>query len=289
MTETILTDDAFPQPKSEDDVSQFMRDIRKYPLLTPEQEREIALLCAKGDTAAIRTMVNSNLRLVVSIAREFAGRGIPLLDLIQEGSLGLLAAAKKFDPTMETRFSTYATKWIRQGIDRAVLNQSGMIRVPLHTMEKIRKLIAVRDALREETGRKPETWEIAQRSGIPEKKVEEYLANYPEVGSLNVPVGEDGEDPLQVLVENTRAAQPEESLVRKELERTVNKVLEMLDPRQQLLLRLRFGMEDGVCHSLQQIADHMDVSKERVRQLERQALDKLQQLGAGVGLEDFLK
>ena len=289
MTETILTDEAFPTVKSEDDISRFMRDARMYPLLTPEQEKEIAVRCARGDHEAICTMVNSNLRLVVSIAREFSGRGLPLMDLIQEGSMGLLAAARKFDPTMDTRFSTYATKWIRQGIDRAVLNQTGMIRVPLHTMEKIRKLIAIRTALREETGRKPENWEIARRSGIPEKKVAEYLSNYPEVDSLNVPVGKDGEDQLQTLVENKEAPQPEEAMVRKELESAVNKVLEMLEPRQQYLLRLRFGMEDGKCHSLQQIGDILGISKERARQIERQALDKLQQLGAGLGLEDFLK
>lgn len=271
---------------AEEDVSQFLREIRQYPLLTPEQELDIAKGCALGDKEAIRTMVNSNLRLVVSIAREYAGRGVPLLDLIQEGSIGLLAAAKNFDYTQECRFSTYATKWIRQGVNRCVLNHAGLIRVPLHTMEKMRKILAVKASLQQKSGEEPTVDEIAEQSGIPGKKVQQLMDLLPQVCSLDAPAGEDGT--LQLLLENTHAPQPQEELVRRELKHTLETLLGMLDERQQQVLRLHFGMEDGVCHSLEQIGGILGVSKERARQIEHQAMDKLQKLGAGLGLEDFL-
>lgn len=271
----------------EDDVSRYLHEIRRFPLLSAQQERTLAMDCARGDEDAIRTMVNSNLRLVVSVAREYAGRGVPLLDLIQEGSIGLLAAAKNFDYTLDVRFSTYATKWIRQGVNRCVLNHAGLIRVPLHTMEKMRKLMAVRAALKQETGEEPTVAEIAQRSGTPEEKVAHLLELLPQVCSLDAPAGEDAT--LQVLLEDLQAPQPYEELVRGELKRTLETLLGMLSARQQMVLRLHFGMDDGVCHSLEEISVILGVSKERTRQIERQAMDKLQKLGAGLGLEDFLE
>ena len=271
---------------AEEDVSQFLREIRRYPLLTPEQELDIAKGCAQGDEEAIRAMVNSNLRLVVSIAREYAGRGVPLLDLIQEGSIGLLAAAKNFDYTQDCRFSTYATKWIRQGVNRCVLNHAGLIRVPLHTMEKMRKILAVKASLQQKNGIEPTVEELAAHSGIPGKKVQQLMDLLPQVCSLDAPAGDDGT--LQLLLENTHAPQPQEELVRRELKHTLETLLGMLDERQQQVLRLHFGMEDGVCHSLEQIGGILGVSKERARQIEHQAMDKLQKLGAGLGLEDFL-
>ena len=149
-----------PVSAGEDDVRQYLQEIRRYPRLTPEEERELARQCAEGDEEAIRKMVNSNLRLVVSIAREYAGRGVPLLDLIQEGSIGLLVAAKKFDYTLDYRFSTYATKWIRQGVTRCLLNHNGMIRVPLHTAERLRKIFAAKAALIQEN----EAWNRRKRT-----------------------------------------------------------------------------------------------------------------------------
>lgn len=273
----------------EDDASQFLRDIRNYPLLTPEQELEVAKGCARGDAEAIRTMVNSNLRLVVSVAREYAGRGVPLLDLIQEGSIGLLSAAKNFDHTQNCRFSTYAAKWIRQGVNRCVLNHAGLIRVPLHTMEKMRKILAIKAALTQKNGQEPTTAEIAAVCDIPADKITELLELVPNVCSLDTPTGENGEDTLQNQLENLQAPQPYEALVRQELKESLESLLALLNERQQQILRLRFGMEDGVCYSLQQIADQLGISKERTRQIERQAMDKLQKLGAGIGLEDFLE
>ena len=271
----------------EDDVSQYLRQIRSYPLLTPQQERTLAMGCAEGDEEAIRTMVNSNLRLVVSIAREYAGRGVPLLDLIQEGSIGLLTAARKFDYTMDCRFSTYAAQWIRQGVSRCILNHAGLIRVPRHTMERMRKLLAIKASL-QQLGYEPTTEDLSRQSGIPEEKVEELLALVPQVYSLDAPAGDAENDTLQTLLEDVQAPQPQEELVRRELNNTMEKLLGMLNERQRQVLRLHFGMEDGVCHSLAQIGKMLEISKERARQIEHQAMDKLRTLGADLGLEDFL-
>lgn len=287
MTGAVLEKENMAPVNQEDDVSQYLREIKRYPLLTPEEERALAMGCARGEEEAIRTMVVSNLRLVVSIAREYAGRGVPLLDLIQEGSIGLLAAAKNYDYTQQCRFSTYATKWIRQGVNRSVLNHGGLIRVPLHTMEKIRKLLAIRSALHQESGQEPEIGEIAARSGIPEEKARELLELYPQVCSLDAPAGEDGT--LQMLLEDLRTPQPQEKLVRRELNHTIESLLGMLSQRQQQVLRLHFGIEDGVGHSLEEIGRILGISKERARQIERQAMDKLLTLGAGLGLEEFLE
>ena len=273
----------------EDDVSQYLREIRRYPLLTQAQERDLARRCALGDQDAIRQMVTSNLRLVVSVAREYAGRGVPLLDLIQEGSIGLLAAAKKFDYTLDYRFSTYATKWIRQGVTRYLMQQGSLIRVPLHTYEKIRKVQSVASQLLTELGREPSEGEIAVRCEIPVERVRQLQQLNPETCSLDAPVGVDEEDSLGFLLEDIQAPQPQEKLIREELSRILEDLLSMLTERQRMVLRLHFGMEDGQCHSLEQISIRFGVSKERVRQIERQAMERLQKLGAGLGLEDFLE
>lgn len=287
MTIGLLEKDTqIPTPEqSEDDVSGFLREIRQIPRLTAEQEQELAKRCADGDEEAVRVLVSSNLALVISLARDYAGRGVPLMDLVQEGSIGLLTAAKKFDYRLHYRFSTYATDWILQSIRRYLESHGSLIRIPRHTGERIRKLQKAAVQLRQE-GKEPTAAAIAQRSGIPEGKVSQYLMLIPEVCSLDAAVNEDAT--LQELLENVQAPEPLQELVRRELKDTMEILMTQLTLRQQQVLRLRFGMEDGTCYSLEKIGVQLGISKERARQIEKEAIEKLHRLGIRLGLEDFL-
>ena len=233
-------------------------------------------------------MVSSNLRLVVSIAREYAGRGVPLMDLIQEGSIGLITAATKFDYTQNNRFSTYASYWIRQGINRYLMNNAGLIRVARHTQEKMKKILAAATAAQQE-GIEPDARELSLRTGIEEDKVEELLELIPKETSIEAPAGDSENDTLGSLLPDTLTPDPQEELVRQELCHTMDVLLGMLSERQREVLRLHFGMEDGTCHSLDTIGKKLGISKERARQIEQQAFEKLRKLGADIGLEDFLQ
>ena len=261
---------------TDNEMSQYLQDIRQFPRLTPEEELALAKRCAMGDEDAIRQMVNSNLRLVVSIAREYHGRG-PLLDLCQEGSIGLLKATKKFDYTKNTRFSTYATDWIRREILRYIAGND-LISVPEYTGDQIRRLQRERARLLAETGEEPTDEALATALGVTPAAVRKLLGFCLEICSLDN--AEQARD--------TDAAQPHTALLRQELEDILNQLMSRLDARQQTILRLYFGMEDGICHSHEEIAKRLGVSKERVRQLKNKAIEKLQIMGADFGLEDFL-
>ncbi len=284
MTEGLLEITA---PQS-DDVGRYIQEIRSYPRLTAEEERELAMACRAGDEEAVRKMVSANLRLVVSVAREYADRGVPLLDLFQEGSIGLLIAAKNFDYTLEYRFSTYATKWIRQRIWRYIAAHMGLIRVPEHTAQRVRQVLSARTKLMQQLQREPTDEELAQACEITVERVNTLLGYVPEICSLDAPVGKEEDGTLGVLLEDTQTPQPFESLVRQELKETLEELLGKLDARYSLVLRLHFGMEDGVCYSQEEIGRKLGVSKERVRQIEQQAIKKLAKWSAGLGLEDFL-
>ena len=284
-----ITADPIPttaQSVPEDGVSLYLREIRSIPMLSEKEEKELALRCSAGDDEAVRRMVSANLRLVVSVAREYAGRGVPLLDLIQEGSIGLLTAAKKFDPALGFRFSTYATKWIRRGILRCLAEQGDMIRVPAYTAEKIRKVQQAENALLQADGTPPTAEQLSEKLNMTADQVKKLLLLEPQVSSLDAPLGED--TTMSMLLEELHELQPQQQLIREELSRILEALFSMLTERQQMVLRLHFGMEDGICHSLEDISNRFGVSKERIRQIERQAMEHLKKNGAEFGLEDFL-
>lgn len=275
-----------PDITTQEDMRQFLEEIRRYPLLTAEEEWELARRSALGDEEAIRQLVNANMRLVVAIARRYYCGAVPMLDLIQEGAIGLLTAARKFDYTRAVRFSTYASKWIRQGVIRYTVIHGNPIRVPAHTASLIRKVTEAQDQLRQSLQREPELYEVATLCQMPTDKVLQLLQMQPKTCSLDAPAGEND---TGIDLKDLQAPQPQEALVREELNRTMESLLSMLNDRQQRILRLRFGMEDGKPHSLEEIGHILGISKERVRQVEKQAMDKLKKLGADMGLEDFLE
>ena len=288
MTSALLEKEQKQKEIASDEVSRYLQEIRQNPRLSATEERELARRCAGGDEDALRHLVSANLRLVVSVAKEYVGRGVPLLYLIQEGSIGLLTAAKKFDYTLDYRFSTYATKWIRQGITRCLMNHAGLIRVPAYTAERMRKLMQAKTVLFQENEAEPTVEELAQYTGFPKEKVAQLLELIPELCSIDAPVSPEEDGTLAMLLEDVQATQPEEEMIRRELAQILGQLLAQLDERQQQILRLRFGMDDGVCRSFEEIGNTLGVSKERARQVARQAMDKLQKLGASLGLEDFL-
>ena len=271
----------------DEDIRQYLTEIRRFPVLTAQRERELARLCAAGDADAIKAMVSCNLRLVVSVAREYAGRGAAMPDLIQEGSIGLIVAAKKFDYTLGFQFSTYATKWIRQRIRLFLSEHLAQIRVPAYTAARMRRLRQESQRLRQELDREPTIDEIACAAELTPEQARELLTLTPELCSLDAPAGEEGS--MLELLPAADDSDVQEERIRRELKTVMEELLLELTERQRTILRLHFGMDDGVCHSLEDIGRSLGVSKERVRQIERQAMSKLQKIGSGLGLEDFLE
>ena len=282
VDEAVNTDTA-----ADNSIQQFMQDMCQYPLLTDEEERALAKACAQGDEDAIKKMVACNLRLVVAIARPYASRDVPLLDLIQEGSIGLMRAARKFDYTRELKFSTYASKWIWNYVDRCVKSHSNLIEIPDNVIDNLNKVRRVKSELRQEYGDEPTTEEIAEHCQMKIRDVEKLLKDYPEVCRLDSPVGENGEDDLYVVIEDPDSFKPQEEAVHQALKNTLDVMISQLDERQQRVVRLHYGLEDGETHSFQSIAEKMGITREGARQIDVRAREKLRNIGKAYGLEDF--
>ncbi len=271
-----------------DPVRMYLKEIGKIPLLSREEEKEVAKRLSEGDEEAKNTMIEANLRLVVSIAKRYVGRGMHLLDLIQEGNMGLLKAVDKFDYTKDYKFSTYATWWIRQSITRAVADQARTIRIPVHMVETINKVSRASRNLVQELGREPTIAEISERAGISEEKVTEVIKVAQEPVSLETPVGEEDDSHLGDFIQDDSAKEPAESASYNMLREQLAKVIETLTPREARVLRLRFGLEDGRLHTLEEVGKEFEVTRERVRQIESKALRKLRHPSRSKILKDFL-
>lgn len=275
--------------KGNDPVRLYLQQIGRVPLLTAEEEIELAHRIAQGDEEAKRRLTEANLRLVVSIARRYAGRGMLILDLIQEGNLGLFKAVDKFDPSKGFKFSTYATWWIRQAITRAIADQARTIRVPVHMVETINKLARVSRQLLQELGREPTEAEIAERMELSESKVREILKVAQEPVSLETPVGEESDSHLGDFIEDREAKAPADSAAYGLLRELLSDVLGTLTEREENVLRLRFGLDDGRPRTLEEVGKTFGVTRERIRQVEAKALRKLRHHSRSKRLKDFLE
>ena len=282
------TDELADSLSTDDPVRMYLKEIGKVPLLTPEEEVALAIRMAEGDEEAKHRMTEANLRLVVSIAKRYVGRGMLFLDLIQEGNLGLIKAVEKFDHTKGYKFSTYATWWIRQAITRAIADQARTIRIPVHMVETINKTIRVSRQLLQELGHDPSAEEIAEEMGMPVEKVRDILKIAQEPVSLETPIGEEEDSHLGDFIPDEDASEPSEaasfSLLREQLE----EVLDTLAPREKKVLELRFGIVDGRTRTLEEVGKEFNVTRERIRQIEAKALRKLRHPSRSKKLRDFL-
>jgi RNA polymerase primary sigma factor len=274
---------------ADDSVRLYLREIGKIPLLTGEQEVSLAKRIEAGDKAAKDAMAEANMRLVVSIAKKYIGRGLDLLDLIQEGNTGLLRAVEKFDYTKGYKFSTYATWWIRQAITRAIADQARTIRIPVHMVETINKLIRTQRRLVQELGREPLPEEIAAEMEMDVDKVNHILKIKQDIVSLEAPVGEEEDSQLGDFIADEDSLTPEEAATHQLLKEHVNGVLALLTPREQKILRMRFGLEDGRSHTLEEVGQEFGVTRERIRQIEAKALAKLRKHRESKKLRDYLR
>ena len=272
----------------EDPVQVYLRSIGRIKLLTPTEEIELARRIAKGDMLAKKRLVQSNLRLVVSVAKKYQGRGLPFLDLIQEGNVGLIRAAEKFDAERGYKFSTYATWWIRQGITRALADKSRTIRVPVHLVETINALRKVTRRLSQELGRRPTMEELAKEMNVTLTKVKEILAANRMPLSLDTPYGEDEDNSLAELVEDENSKRPEDSTEASLMSSDIHGVLKLLTPREREVLIYRFGLNDGKQRTLEQVGKLIGITRERTRQIELKALRALRQCKQTSRLKDYL-
>lgn len=272
----------------EDPVRMYLKEIGKVPLLSAEREIELAKRMEEGDEDAKKELAEANLRLVVSIAKRYVGRGMLFLDLIQEGNLGLIKAVEKFDYHKGYKFSTYATWWIRQAITRAIADQARTIRIPVHMVETINKLIRVSRQLLQELGREPLPEEIAKELDMPVDRVREILKISQEPVSLETPIGEEEDSHLGDFIQDDNVPVPAEAAAQTLLKEQLDEVLDTLTEREQKVLRLRFGMNDGRARTLEEVGKEFDVTRERIRQIEAKALRKLRHPSRSRKLRDYL-
>ena len=272
----------------EDQVRMYLKEIGKVPLLSADEEVELAKRMAEGDEDAKKRLAEANLRLVVSIAKRYVGRGMLFLDLIQEGNLGLIKAVEKFDYHKGFKFSTYATWWIRQAITRAIADQARTIRIPVHMVETINKLIRVSRQLLQELGREPTPEEIAAELDMPVERVREILKISQEPVSLETPIGEEEDSHLGDFIQDDNVPVPAEAAAQTLLKEQLDEVLDTLTEREQKVLRLRFGMDDGRARTLEEVGKEFDVTRERIRQIEAKALRKLRHPSRSRKLRDYL-
>ena len=272
----------------DDPVKVYLKEIGRVPLLTPEEEVELAIKIKQGDAAAKKRLSEANLRLVVSIAKRYLGRGMQFLDLIQEGNLGLIKAVEKFDYTKGFKFSTYATWWIRQAITRAIADQARTIRIPVHMVETINKVKKVSSQLLHTNGHEPTADEIAEVLEMPVDKVREIMRVAQEPVSLETPIGEEEDSHLGDFIPDDEAPAPADAASHTLLKEQLDEVLDTLTPREEKVLRLRFGLEDGRSRTLEEVGAVFDVTRERIRQIEAKALRKLRHPSRSKKLKDFL-
>lgn len=272
----------------DDPVRMYLKEIGKIPLLSAEEEIDLAEKMGYGDEIAKKKLVEANLRLVVSIAKRYVGRGMLFLDLIQEGNLGLIKAVEKFDYKKGFKFSTYATWWIRQAITRAIADQARTIRIPVHMVETINKLIRVHRQLLQEYGRDPKPEELAKEMDMPEEKIREIMKIAQEPVSLETPIGEEEDSHLGDFIPDDDAPAPAEAAAYSLLKEQLEDVLCTLNEREQKVLKLRFGLEDGRARTLEEVGKEFDVTRERIRQIEAKALRKLRHPSRSKKLKDYL-
>jgi len=276
---------------SDDSVRLYLREIGKIPLLTANEELELAKKVVEGDKRAKDKMAEANMRLVVSIAKRYSGRGLDFLDLIQEGNTGLLRAVEKFDPEKGFKFSTYATWWIRQAITRAIADQARTIRIPVHMVETINKLLRTQRRMTQELNREPTIEELAKELEMEPEKVEYVIKIKQDITSLDAGVGRDGEDEDSVLgdfIEDEDGATPEESAASQLLKEQVQSILSTLSEREQKIVKMRFGLENGKSHTLEEVGQEFAVTRERIRQIEAKALAKLRKHKDAKKLHEYL-
>ena len=273
----------------DDPVKMYLKDIGRVPLLSADEEVELAKRMMENDEAAKKRLSEANLRLVVSIAKRYVGRGMLFLDLIQEGNLGLMKAVEKFDYQKGFKFSTYATWWIRQSITRAIADQARTIRIPVHMVETINKLTRVQRLLLQELGREPTPEEIAEKMGVTEDKVHEILKIAQDPVSLETPIGEEEDSHLGDFIEDEKTTTPSDSVAFTMLKEQLLHVLDTLTPREEKVLRLRYGIDDGKPRTLEEVGKEFNVTRERIRQIEAKALRKLRHPSRSKKLKDFLE